>query len=80
MAEERIHAGGPEAPPSGESIHLPGPSYLPALTAFGLTLAVCGVVLALPMVVIGLVITLVAVWRWIRETRTEIAELPLEHH
>jgi hypothetical protein len=37
-------------------------------------------VLALPMVVIGLVITLVSVWRWIRETRTEIAELPLEHH
>jgi hypothetical protein len=80
MADQRIHAGGPEAPPSGEAIHLPGPSYLPALTAFGLTLAVCGVVLALPMVVIGLVITLVSVWRWIRETRTEIAELPLEHH
>jgi hypothetical protein len=80
MADERVHTGGPEAPPPGEPIHLPGPSYLPALTAFGLTLAVCGVVLALPMVVIGLVITLVSVWRWIRETRTEIAELPLEHH
>ena len=80
MADERIHTGGPEAPPPGEAIHLPGPSYLPALTAFGLTLAVCGVVLALPMVAIGLIITLVSVWRWIRETRTEIAELPLEHH
>jgi hypothetical protein len=80
MAAERIHAGGPEAPPSGEAIHLPGPSYLPVLTAFGLMLAVCGVVLALPMVVIGLLITLVSVGRWIRETRAEIAELPLEHH
>jgi hypothetical protein len=80
MADERIHAGGPEAPPPGEAIHLPGPSYLPVLTAFGLTLVVCGVVLALPLVVIGLVITVVSVGRWIRETRTEIAELPLEHH
>ncbi len=80
MADERIHTGGPEAPPAGEAIHLPGPSYLPVLTAFGITLVVCGIVLALPMVVIGLVITVVAVWRWIRETRTEIAELPLEHH
>lgn len=79
MADERIHAGGPEAPPSGEAIHLPGPSYLPVLTAFGLMLAVCGVVLAPPMVVIGLLITLVSVGRWIRETRAEIAELPLEH-
>jgi hypothetical protein len=80
MAEEHIHTGGPEAPPPGEAIHLPGPSYLPVLTAFGITLVVCGVVLALPLVVIGLVITVVCVGRWIRETRTEIAELPLEHH
>ena len=77
---ERIHAGGPEAPPAGESIHLPGPSYLPVMTAFGLTLAVTGVVLSLAMTVIGVVITLVALVRWIRETRSEIAELPLEHH
>jgi len=25
------------------------------------------------------VITMVVVWRWIRETRQDIAELPLEH-
>jgi hypothetical protein len=80
MADERIHTGGPEAPAAGEAIHLPGPSYLPVITAFGIALAVCGIVLALPMVVIGLIITIIAVWRWVKETRTEIAELPLEHH
>ena len=80
MADERIHTGGPEAPPAGEAIHLPGPSYLPVLTAFGITLVVCGIVLSLAMVAIGLIITVVAIWRWVRETRTEIAELPLEHH
>ena len=79
MADEHIRAGEPEAPAAGESIHLPGPSYLPVTTAFGIALAVCGIVLALPMVVIGLVIAVVSIWRWVGETRTEIGELPLEH-
>lgn len=80
MADEHIHAGGPEAPAAGESIHLPGPSFLPVTTAFGIALAVFGIVLALPLVVIGLVIAVVSIWRWVGETRTEIGELPLEHH
>jgi type IV secretory pathway TrbD component len=80
MAEnERIHTGGPEAPPPGEAIHLPGPTYLPIITAVGITIAVVGVVQSWFIVGIGLVITLIAVWRWIRETREDIAELPLEH-
>jgi hypothetical protein len=32
-----------------------------------------------PLVAIGLVITLVALWRWIRDTRSDIGELPLSH-
>jgi hypothetical protein len=82
MAEERehLHTGGPEAPPAGEPVHLPGPSYLPVVTAFGLTLTVTGIVLSLAMTAIGIVITVIAVGRWIRETRADIAELPLEHH
>jgi len=80
MADDHIHTRGPEAPAAGEAIHLPGPSYLPVTTAFGIALAVCGVVLALPMVVIGLIITVVSVRRWVGETRTEMGELPLEHH
>ncbi len=78
--DERIHTGGPEAPPAGESIHLPGPSYLPIVTAVGLTIVVVGVVQSLILVAIGLLITLFAVVRWIRETRSDIGELPLEHH
>ena len=82
MAGERehVHTGGAEAPAAGETVHLPGPSYLPVLLAFGLTLTISGVVLSLILVVIGLVITVVALVRWIRETRTDMAELPLEHH
>ncbi len=79
MADEHVHTGGPEAPPAGEAVHLPGPSYLPAVTAFGLTIAITGIVLSWVLVGLGAVITLVAIARWIRETRQDIAELPLEH-
>jgi len=79
MAEEtRVGHETPEPP--GELIHLPGPSYLPVLTAFGLTLAITGVVISLILTVIGVILTLIVVVKWIGETRREISELPLEHH
>jgi hypothetical protein len=79
MADERIHTGGPEAPPAGEAVHLPGPTYLPVITAVGITIAVVGVVLSWILVALGLIVAFVAVWRWVRETRTDMAELPLDH-
>ena len=66
-------------PPPGEAVHLPGPSYLPVLTAFGITLAVIGVVISFFLTAAGLLITVIAVVRWVRETREDISELPLEH-
>jgi hypothetical protein len=68
-----------EVPPPGEPVHLPGPSYLPVIVAFGVTLIVSGVVILWVLSVIGVLITLFAVVRWIRETREEMGELPLEH-
>jgi hypothetical protein len=67
------------APPPGEAIHLPGPSYLPVLTAFGITLALVGVVISWVITGIGAAIGLVAIVLWIRDARAEISELPLEH-
>ena len=66
-------------PPPGEAVHLPGPSYLPVVTAFGVTLAVIGVVISFFLTAAGLLITAIAVIRWVRETREDISELPLEH-
>jgi Flp pilus assembly protein TadB len=66
-------------PPPGEAVHLPGPSYLPVVTAAGISLAVVGIVIFPVLVIIGAVIVVVAVFRWIRETREDISELPLEH-
>jgi len=77
MAEE-VHQDD-HVPPPGEPIHLPDPSYLPVLVAAGTTIAIIGVVVNLVIFVIGLLITLVATVRWARQTREEMAELPLEH-
>jgi hypothetical protein len=70
----------PDVPPAGEEIHLPGPSILPVLTALGITLALVGVTTFIELTVIGVLITLYAVVRWIKETRSEIDELPLDAH
>ena len=66
-------------PPRGEEIHLPDPSYLPVVVAAGTTLALVGVVINFALAAIGVLITVVATVRWVRQTREEIAELPLEH-
>jgi Cytochrome c oxidase subunit IV len=76
---EQVRVSDPSAEEAGEAVHLPGPSYLPVATAFGLTIAIVGVVLNWVIVGIGVVITLIAIGRWIGETRRETAELPLEH-
>ncbi len=68
-----------QVPPTGEEIHLPGPSILPLLTAAGITLALVGVTTYWILSVAGGLLTIVCVWRWIGDTRREIAELPLEH-
>jgi hypothetical protein len=38
-----------------------------------------GVVLSWVIVGIGLLITVISIVRWVRETRQEMSELPLEH-
>lgn len=78
MADE-VRVSDPEAEEAGEAIHLPGPSYQPVVLAFGLALAITGVVLFPIVAVIGGVIALVALIGWIRDTRREMSELPLDH-
>jgi hypothetical protein len=70
----------PETPQVGEEIHLPGPSILPLLTAVGVTLLLVGITTFIELTVIGAILTIVCVVRWIKDTRREIDELPLDHH
>jgi len=77
MADQPIENG--EVPPAGEPIHLPDPSYLPVLVAAGTTIALVGVVLSWFICGLGVAITVVAMVRWVGQTRREMAELPLDH-
>jgi len=79
MADQVPTPSGNGVPPAGEQVHLPGASYLPAWTAFGITLALVGVILTWVITGIGVAITVVAVFRWIKETREDMARLPLQH-
>jgi Flp pilus assembly protein TadB len=66
-------------PQPTEEIHLPEPSYVPVVLAFGIAIAVVGIVLSWVLVVIGAIIGLITLFRWIRQTRSEMSELPLGH-
>jgi hypothetical protein len=69
----------PEVPPTGEEIHLPGPSIQPLLLTIGITMALVGVTTTIVLVIAGLVLTVVVILRWIADTRRDISQLPLDH-
>jgi hypothetical protein len=68
----------PEVPPVGEEVHLPGPTVLPVLTAVGLTLLLIGFTTFIELTVAGALLTIGCIVRWIKDTRAEIDELPLD--
>ena len=68
------------APPSGEEIHLPGPTILPLMTAVAITLIVIGTTITWGLSIAGAILLVVCLWRWIGDTRRDIAALPDEHH
>jgi hypothetical protein len=76
---EHLDRVGEDVPPAGEAVHLPGPSLLPVVVAAGVAVAIVGVVISWVVVVLGAVPAVIAIARWIRETREDISELPLEH-
>jgi Flp pilus assembly protein TadB len=69
-----------QAPPAGEELHLPGPSLLPLLCAIAITMVVIGTTISIVISIIGLIALVIIVWRWIGDTRRDIAELPESHH
>ena len=68
-----------DPPPVGEEIHLPSASLIPVLTAFGIAVALVGVTTTWLLTIAGGILTVVCVVRWIRDTRRDVSELPLEH-
>ena len=66
-------------PPAAEHIHLPGPSFHPVLVALGVTIALVGIVVSIPVAILGILLMFISLAKWIRESREDISELPLEH-
>jgi hypothetical protein len=52
---------------------------LPIVTAAGITLIVIGTTITWFLSIVGLIITVIAIWRWIGDTRRDVAELPEDH-
>ena len=71
-----MSAADPSAPPSGEEIHLPGPSLQPVLLAFGITLLLLGITLGPFVLISGAVLSVWVIVRWIADTRREMSHLP----
>jgi hypothetical protein len=64
-------------PPAGEEIHLPGGSLQPIIVAVAITVALIGVTTSVILVIVGLVVLIPTIYAWIRDTRDDIAELPV---
>jgi hypothetical protein len=69
----------PQPPPVGEQIHVPVPSLMPLVLAVGLTLALVGITTTIVLTVIGLLIAVPTLVRWIHSARNDLAELPPGH-
>ena len=68
-----------DPPPVGEEIHLPGNSLIPVLTAVGITVALVGVTTTWFLSIVGGILTIVCIVLWVRDTRRDVSELPLDH-
>jgi hypothetical protein len=75
MSDLEHHA----APPVGEEIHMPAPSALPLVNAAALAFAIVCITVSWWLVAFGMIVFLLSTFRWIGDTRREIADLPLEH-
>ncbi len=68
-----------DAPPAGEELHLPDPSLVPILNAAGVALALVGLTITFYLTVVGGILFLVTLVKWIRDVTHGISELPADH-
>ena len=69
----------PEIPPTGEEIHLPGPSIQPFLLTVGITMFIVGLTWKTWLLIGGAVLAVVVIVVWIRDAGRELDSLPAEH-
>ena len=66
-------------PQHHEEIHLPGPTWMPILLAFGVTLTLVGLTTIIAVSVLGAILTVSVLVRWIVVARRDTQALPLDH-
>ncbi len=79
MSPDTEHSTVP-VPPAGEEIHLPGPTIIPLVAAIGITFIVIGTTLGWWLSIVGAVILILTLVRWIGDTRRDVQSLPEQHH
>jgi Flp pilus assembly protein TadB len=79
MSPDTEHSTAP-VPPAGEEIHLPGPTAIPLVAAIAITFIVTGTTLGWWLSIVGAVILILTLVRWIGDTRRDVASLPEQHH
>ena len=67
------------APPVGEEIHMPASSVIPLLNAAALSAAIVTITFNTVLCILLFIVWLWTTLIWIRDTRRDIAELPLDH-
>ena len=77
MADDRVNGAG--LPPPSEAVHLPGPTYLPAVVALFTTIALIAVVVNWFILGIAMAVILYCIAIWIADVRRDISEVQLEH-
>jgi hypothetical protein len=71
-------SGARQPPGPSELVYVPGPSWLPVLTATGLAGLLVGLFASWPYAVAGGILLLAALRAWVRNAGDEFARLPRE--
>jgi hypothetical protein len=68
-----------QAPPVAEEVHLPGPTIKPLIAAIAITLIVIGTTITWLLSILGGIVLIWVVVKWIGDTRRDIDALPEDH-
>jgi hypothetical protein len=63
---------------AAELIYAPAPSWVPALTGFGIALVIVGLFTAWAWSLIGAIFLLASLIRWFSDSEDEISRMPVE--
>ena len=73
-------AHGPTGPTTEHEIHLPEPSFSPALLGLGVTILAFGILFGLPLIIVGFGMFLIGLITWLVDDARAYAKVPDQSH